>query len=158
MPEQVEPFSILYGKNINYGDQNNISGSEGNFITSNATACGNECDKNASCKGFVFVNNAASRVNNCWLKKVRPDDATANRNYAFNSDSYVKATEADAAKLIKSDSIDNPYHRDYINPNSTAVRVNDIGELYDRQTAVAYITMTACITAIIAAIVIGGNK
>ena len=152
MPEQVEPFSILYGKNINYGT--NID----NIEASDATACGNECDKNASCKGFVFVNNAASGVNNCLLKSVRPNDPTANKVYAFNSDSYVKATEADAAKLIKSDSIDNPYHRDYINPNSTAMRVNDIGELYDRQTAVAYITMTACITAIIAAIVIGGNK
>ncbi len=151
MPEQVEPFSILYGKNINYGGQQYI----GQHRVSDATACGNKCDDNASCKGFVFVNALASG-NNCWLKSVRPDDR--NREYAFNSDSYVKATEADAAKLITSDSIDNPYHRDYINPNSTAMRVNDIGELYDRQTAVAYITMTACITAIIAAIVIGGNK
>lgn len=60
--------------------------------------------------------------------------------------------------MIAPATINNPYHRDYINPNSAAMRVNDIGELYDRQTTVAFITMTACLTAIMAAIVIGGRK
>lgn len=67
-------------------------------------------------------------------------------------------TQADAVNLITKKSIDDPYHRDYILSPASAVRVNDIGELYDRQTTVAYITMTACITAIIAAIVISGRK
>ncbi len=67
-------------------------------------------------------------------------------------------TQAQAVGLITKNSIDDPYHRDYIISPASAVRVNDIGELYDRQTTVAYITMTACITAIIAAIVISGRK
>jgi len=67
-------------------------------------------------------------------------------------------TQQQAANSITKNSIDDPYHRDYILTPASAVRVNDIGELYDRQTTVAYITMTACITAIIAAIVISGRK
>ena len=67
-------------------------------------------------------------------------------------------SETDAVKLITQDSINDPYHRDYVVGQSSAVRAHDIGELYDRQTTVAFITMTACITAIIAAIVITGRK
>lgn len=67
-------------------------------------------------------------------------------------------TQKDAADLITKNSINDPYHRDYVVGPASAVRVHDIGELYDRQTTVAFITMTACLTAIIAAIVITGRK
>lgn len=68
-------------------------------------------------------------------------------------------SQKDAVDLItKKETINDPYHRDYVIGPASAVRVNDIGELYDRQTTVAFITMTACLTAIMAAIVIGGRK
>ena len=67
-------------------------------------------------------------------------------------------TQKAAAALITKDSIDDQYQRDYINKEPSVVRVNDIGELYDRQTTVAFVTMTACITAIIAAVVIMGRR
>jgi hypothetical protein len=67
-------------------------------------------------------------------------------------------TQQEAAALIAKPSIKDQYHRDYINPNPNAMRVNDIGELYDRQTTVAFLTMTACITAIIATVVIMGRR
>jgi hypothetical protein len=67
-------------------------------------------------------------------------------------------TQQEAAELIAKPTINDQYHRDYINPKPSAMRVNDIGELYDRQTTVAFITMTACITAIIASVVIMGRR
>lgn len=67
-------------------------------------------------------------------------------------------TQKDAVDRITKNSINDPYHRDYVVGPASAVRVHDIGELYDRQTTVAFITMTACLTAIIAAIVITGRK
>jgi len=70
----------------------------------------------------------------------------------------MSTTQKDAAALIRKDSINDEYHRDYINSKPSAMRVNDIGELYDRQTTVAFVTMTACITAIIAAVVIMGRR
>ena len=70
----------------------------------------------------------------------------------------MPTTQRAAAELIAKDSIDDKSHRDYINPKPSAMRVNDIGELYDRQTTVAFVTMTACITAIIAAVVIMGRR
>jgi hypothetical protein len=70
----------------------------------------------------------------------------------------MTTTQKQAAEKITKDSIDDQYHRDYVNPNPSAMRVNDIGELYDRQTTVAFVTMTACITAIIAAVIIMGRR
>ena len=68
-------------------------------------------------------------------------------------------TQSEAAELIATQySVNDKLHRDYVNPNPSAMRVNDIGELYDRQTTVAFVTMTACITAIIAAVVIMGRR
>ena len=63
-----------------------------------------------------------------------------------------------AAEIATPYSIEDELHRDYVNQNPSAMRVNDIGELYDRQTTVAFVTMTACITAIIAAVVIMGRR
>jgi hypothetical protein len=66
--------------------------------------------------------------------------------------------QRDAVSEIAPRTIDNPYHHDYIKSRVASVYVDDIGELYDRQNTVYFITMTACIVAIISAVIVSSNK
>jgi anthranilate phosphoribosyltransferase len=65
----------------------------------------------------------------------------------------LATTQKQAAAEIAPQTINNKYHHDYIPDKPAQVYIDDIGEMYDRQTTVYFVTMTACIVAIITAVV-----